>query len=70
MGRHKNFIDLPVYRLAKRASIVRGLKDTDIRSPALLRRKNFRVDELPRSKLRGSEGPSCERFPFRHPGIF
>jgi len=27
-------------------------------------------DELPRSKLRGTEGPSCERFPFRHPGIF
>jgi hypothetical protein len=27
------------------------------------------LNELPRSRLRGIEGPSCERFPFRHPGI-
>jgi len=27
-------------------------------------------NELPRSKLRGMEGPLCERFRFRHPRMF
>src|ERR1700754_2304324 len=27
-----------------------------------------KINELPRSNLRGIEDTSCERFPFRHPG--